>query len=420
MNERFDAESRVAFLSPEAPYPLTGGGQMRTASLLEYFAKRYRVHLITFAEDGSANPECALPKGLVDQITTVRLPYHRRDPVTRLARNAGRLLQGRLPLMDRFTQQQSVRRVDQASGDQRYEIAIIEHFWCAQYLSVLRAKAKRVVLDLHNLESAWHASCAASKPWLDRVGHRVFERRARRLERRLLGQFDLVLVTSDADERRVREISPEAKVAVYPNAIPLRDAPLAAEQHEIAFSGNLEYHPNVTAIKYFLSEVWPKLRQLDPQLKWRIIGKNEGQIRALVQNQPDIEVTGPIDDALAELARAKIVVVPLSAGSGTRVKIMEAWAAARPVVSSPIGAEGLPARDLENVLLAQDPSQWVDRIRELLETVNLRRSIGSAGRQSFEAHCSWPAAWRDLDAIVASWLGPAGEILESDRLAPAM
>jgi glycosyltransferase involved in cell wall biosynthesis len=377
---------------------------VRSASLLHFLAQHFQVHLVTFVEEGSPNPEPFLPKGLVDHITTIYLPFHDKRTVSRIYRNTGRLIRGKLPLDDRFTERQSLRRVALATEGPRYEVAVIEHFWCARYLNLLRARARRVVLDLHNVESVLHEGCSRTEPWPQKIGHRFFQRTARRLERSLLAEFDLVLVTSDADRQRVLERCPRARVAVYPNALPLVAIPKAEEEPVVAFSGNLEYHPNINAVRYFHRSVWPLLKAACPGLRWRLIGKNEALVRDLIGDDPQVEFTGPVSDAVEELARARVVVVPLLAGSGTRIKILEAWAAARCVVSTPIGAEGLPARDGENIRIVQGPRQTAEAVLELLRDAPQRERLGRAGRATYEAGFCWSAAWKTLEAPFDSLL----------------
>jgi glycosyltransferase involved in cell wall biosynthesis len=375
---------------------LTGGGPLRSASLLHFLGRRFQVHLLTFVEDGSPNPEPFLPKGLVDHITTIYLPQHDKRTVSRIYRNTGRLIRGKLPLDDRFSESQSLKRVELATRGERYDVAVIEHFWCARYLDLLRARSRRVVLDLHNVESVLHEGCSRTEPWPHSIGHRFFKHTARRLERSILAEFDLVLVTSEADRRRVLALSPQARVAVYPNAVPLSDIPQVEEEEIIAFSGNLEYHPNVNAVRYFHKDVWPAVRAAAPALRWRLIGKNEFAVRDIVADDPRVELTGPVSDAVEELARARLVVVPLLAGSGTRIKILEAWAAGRCVVSTPIGAEGLPARDGENIRIVRDAAEMSRAVLELLADAPQRARLGRAGRATYEAGFCWPAAWKTL------------------------
>jgi glycosyltransferase involved in cell wall biosynthesis len=234
--------------------------------------------------------------------------------------------------------------------------------------------------------------------------------------------------------------------------------PDVAESDSIVFSGNLEYHPNIEAVKWFRNEVWPRVRtqlpfdpvwkvgadrSLRPRLvvsdpstqalneprpqeavdagafnttsagrgpvqsrareqavRWRLIGRNPGAVAGIVAGDDRIDLVGPVDDAITEIARSKIAIVPLLSGSGTRFKILEAWAAARPVVSTSIGAEGLNAQAGEHLLIADNASDFAAAIARLLQDPELRRKLGEAGRALYLDRFTWPAAWRALDHLL--------------------
>jgi glycosyltransferase involved in cell wall biosynthesis len=143
--------------------------------------------------------------------------------------------------------------------------------------------------------------------------------------------------------------------------------------------------------------VWPRLREQWPGLAWRLLGKNPSAVRQFTSGDDRIEVIGAVSDAVTELARAKVAVVPLLAGSGTRFKILEAWAARVPVVSTIIGAEGLPVHDGEDVLLADTAEDFAAAVSRLLESPELRRKLARAGRLLLEKEFLWETAWKDLD-----------------------
>jgi glycosyltransferase involved in cell wall biosynthesis len=384
------ATMNALFISAEAPYPLAGGGAMRSASLLNWLARHYAVDMITFSEP-------LLPAGLVRHLHVMDLPPHARHTLARAARNAGRLARRVPPLMDRFAGFGS--QIAAAIRGQRYEIAVIEHFWCAPYWKEAAAVSDATVLDLHNIESVLHARCALAGKGAPALAHRVFQKICRKLEEEWLPRFTYLLAASQPDAELLRTISPGSQVFVYPNSIPLTAAPPRSEEDVIVFSGNLEYHPNVSAVRYFKEEIWPDLRARWPGLVWRLIGKNPQAVAKIVSGDPRIELAGPVDDAVLELARAKVAIVPLLAGSGTRVKIMEAWAAGVPVVSTSLGAEGLPARAGEHLLLADHAHTFRDAVSALLASPELRDRIGCAGRYLFECEFTWEAAWKCLQFL---------------------
>jgi glycosyltransferase involved in cell wall biosynthesis len=374
---------------------------LRSASLLEFLKSRYDVQVASFT-----------------------LPHHSKNFVARIWRNGWRFVRGAPPLFDRYS---GFEAQLQPFFDRRYHLAVIEHFWCASYVRALRPYCDCVVLDLHNIESELTRTHALATGGLQGIAGKRFAASYARLERSWLPEFDLVLVASEDDRRRVDH----PNVYVFPNALPEIARPDVAESNSIVFSGNLEYHPNVEAVKWFRNEVWPRVRIPLPNeprpkeavdaaafhttsegrapvqsrapeqaVRWRLIGRNPEAVAGIVAGDPQIELIGPVDDAITEIARSKIAIVPLLSGSGTRFKILEAWAAARPVVSTSIGAEGLNARTGEHLLIADNPSDFAAAIARLLEDPELRRRLGEAGRALYLDRFTWPAAWRALDRLL--------------------
>jgi glycosyltransferase involved in cell wall biosynthesis len=388
-------ERKALFLAPEAPYPTHGGGAWRAASILEYLAQRYSVDVIVFREPGSPDPVAAFPNGVARSVHVVDLPQHWKTPVARAFRNAGRLTRGIPPLFDRFNGFGD--KVANFVAGHNYEIAVTEHFWCAPYWEQIAPVSAKTVLDLHNIESVLHARCARTGNGPEAMAHSVFEKAARELESCWYPRYGCLMTASEADAALARKISPKSRVVVHANSIRLVPQPESIERNMVAFSGNLEYHPNVSAVRYFRNEIWPQLQEKFPDLNWRLIGKNPGAVKKYTSGDSRIEVSGYVQDALTELAAAKVVVVPLLAGSGTRFKIIEAWAAGRAVVSTSMGAEGLPVRDGENILLADDADNFANAVSRLLTSPDLRRRLGQAGRALFEAEFTWESTWKRLD-----------------------
>jgi len=183
---------------------------------------------------------------------------------------------------------------------------------------------------------------------------------------------------------------------VLPNTIPRRCVPDVAEQEVIVFSGNLEYPPNIHAVRYFASRIWPVVRARRPALVWRLVGRNPEGVRPYVAGDARIQLTGPVEDPLPWLAAAKAVVVPVLSGSGTRVKILEAWAAGRAVISTSFGVEGLPARPGEHLLVADGADSFGEAVLAVVDGEALRRRLGQSGRRLYEAEFTWESAWKRL------------------------
>src|SRR5579884_1434779 len=341
-----DPKPRALFLSPEVPSPGSGGGGLRSASLLQYLQTKYSVDVAGF-----------------------QLRRHSKAPAARTWRNFARLVRGVPPLFDRYSGYEA--QLQEQIGDARYALAVVEHFWCASYAALLRPHCERLVIDLHNIESALAETHAQAARWPVSWASLRFAAAYRRLERIWLPRFDTVLVTSEPDRKRIGH----PRVFVYPNALPEIRPPQVKEEECLVFSGNLEYHPNIEAVRWFRTEIWPRVRERGDEC---------------------IRLLGPVEDAVTEIARAKICVVPLRSGSGTRFKILEAWAAARAVVSTAIGAEGLGARDGEHLAIADEASRFAGQILRLWDDAGLRDKLGSAGREHYFENFTWPVAWQAL------------------------
>ncbi len=394
-----DSEARPAalFVAPESPYPAVGGGALHSAALLNYLASRYDVDVLLFHEAGAPDPLSAFPPGLARDVGVIELPYHARSAPARAARNLYRFVRGAPPLNDRFAG--FGRQIEHWLAGRNYAVGIVEHFWCAPYQEILARHCRRTVLDLIDIESRLHEAYAAEESWPLAVLFRRFHQSALNMEREWLPKFSLLLATSEADADRARDIAPGARVAVYPNTIPDVAVPPTEKEDVIIFSGNLEYRPNAAAVRYFREAIWPILRQQWPRLVWRVIGKNADGVRAFTSGDDRIDLRGPVEDAIHALAQAKVAVVPVLSGSGTRVKILEAWAASTAVVSTPLGAEGLMGRDGEHLLLADSAGTFAEAVSELLGRPEKRERIAVSGRRLFEAEYTWEAGWEKLTRV---------------------
>jgi glycosyltransferase involved in cell wall biosynthesis len=362
--------------------------------LVQYLAGRYRLDLIVFREPGSPDPAGLVPQGLFEDVLVLDLARHSRTRLARLARNLDRVRRGAPPLADRFSGFGT--SIAAFVRDKHYQLAVIEHLWCAPYWEQIAPRSETVALDAHNVESALMERCAAVESWPMAFLLRRFQQAWLTLERRWLPRFGLVLAASGPDAAALAELAPSTRICVYPNSLPLAPQPEVDEEQAIVFTGNFDYPPNRDAVHYFHDRIWPLVRESYPDLKWRLAGKNPEAVARFLRRDPRIEILGPVADAVVELARARVVIVPLRAGSGTRFKILEAWAAGRAVVSTMIGAEGLGAVDGEQLLLADTPERFAEAVSALLDSAELRRRLGRAGRRLYEERFTWQSAWASL------------------------
>ncbi|MBC7924078.1 MAG: glycosyltransferase [Bryobacteraceae bacterium] len=379
-------------IAPEPPWPVAGGGALRTASLLTYLQSRYKVHLITWQESGKPDVTAQIPPDVETDVLHLR--PHSKDHPSRLARNLIRYLRDVPPLTDRFGQHH--REIAELTAGRTYDLVVIEHFWCAGYSALLRSRARHLVLNLHNVESVLLERSAGAEGFPASTFLSKWAERSRELERELLPDFDTVLTTSETDAGYLP--AGVGTVLVYPNTIPYVDVPsVHRRSNELVFSGNFEYHPNLVGARWFIHEVWPTLKALCPELTCRFVGRNEHAIRSLLGSDPRFSASGPVGSAVDVLAESTVAIVPLLSGSGTRLKILEAWAAQLPVVSTSIGAEGLNATEGEHLVLANNADEFVSAVVQVLHDEALRDNLGRAGRSLYERQLTWNTAWNILE-----------------------
>lgn len=371
---------------------MRGGGALRTAALLNYLARRYELDAIFFRQKDWTDPADVLPPGLVARTWTIDLAIHSRGLGVRALRNASRFVRGVPPLVDRLAGHEA--DIDRILDSSRYAVGVIEHLWCAPYQPVLARHCDKVVLNLHNVESILFERRAATSTWPLGLLHDRFAQSSRRIERRWLASADVVLAPSPHDAYVVERLAPAARVVVYPNTIPWVELPSATvKKQAVVFTGNLEYDPNITAIRHFRRRIWPLLKKRHPDLEWRIVGRNPEAVRAGLNGDDSIRLVGEVGDAIAEIASCAVAVVPLLSGSGSRLKIVESWAAGVPVVSTRIGAEGLPARHGEEILIADRDADFADAVGALLDSPDLQCHLGAAGRRLYEKEFTWEKGW---------------------------
>lgn len=373
---------QALIVCPEAPYPLRGGGAMRTAALLGYLARRYETDAILFREPGMPDPCASLPAGLVRESLLVELPRHSKTALARISRNAVRAARRAPPLNDRFSGFD--REIAGFASRRRYDLCVLEHFWTAGYADTLRPYAGRLVLDLHNVESELYQRWSRTSQWPVSALHRRFASAASDLERELLPKFDMVLSPA-----------PVGNARVYPNTILSRDPGNPAREHRLVFSANFDYLPNREGLDWFARNVWPNLGERYRDLRWLLAGRNPPPNL----DPRRIDTTGEVEDMLPHLAASQVAIVPILSGSGTRVKILESWMAGVPVVSTAIGAEGLPARDGEHLLIADSPSGFERAIAAILDDPALASRLAGNGRRIFLEEFTWEAGWTILASL---------------------
>ena len=241
--------------------------------------------------------------------------------------------------------------------------------------------------------------------WLKKIYGRMEYHKIRRLELAVCGSASVVLACSDWDKELLAQDCPGAKIAVLPNVVDVETySPATGDDGEtVLFTGAMDWLPNQDGAEYFISEILPKLRQLTVGTHFVVAGRNPPpEMLRRYGGIPDVHFTGTVRDIRSIIAQAAVCAVSLRIGSGTRMKILEAGAMGKAVVSTTLGAEGLGLRQGEEILLADDPRSFAQAVATLLKDPALRRRLGQAARQRVERDYSLAA----LQSRIAETLAP--------------
>src|SRR5438094_7869958 len=229
-------------------------------------------------------------------------------------------------------------------------------------------------------------------------------RKTRPLEARVSRCFDHVLTVSEEDQRTIQHEFGIDHVSTLPTGVDtdyFRPLGNHSEPGRLAFVGSMDWDPNEDGVVWFLESIYPFIRQAVANASLVVVGRNpSSRLLALAGKSPSVEMTGWVPDVRPYLSQAEVVVVPLRVGGGTRIKIPEAMAMAKAVVSTPIGAEGLPFQDGRQLLLTEQPEGFASKLIEVLKKPALRKAIENAARREVVANHGWEAVVDKVEGVV--------------------
>jgi glycosyltransferase involved in cell wall biosynthesis len=397
---------RILFVAPKIPWPATDGGRIAIYELIRHLAQRgHQAALLGFGSPQSAD-ELRAHAGLT---WAKAIP---RDTATQLLPAAMNLFSSLPYTAEKYRSGEMAQAVRTALQEELFDLVQLENTHMGHYLRVVQKSNKPSILRLHNVESllAERYARTAAPPLNWYVA--IQARRMRRFETWASEQASLCLAITEPDADRVRKMAPDAQVAVSPAGVDLErysPRPMSEEPGTVVFVGALDWPPNVDGIRWFRSKIWSRISQVEPTARWIVVGKSPpADILHWPEEDRNIQVTGYVEDVRPYLHSAAVVIVPLRSGGGMRLKILEAMAAGKAVVSTPMGVEGIPARNGEDIVLANaDRSFGVEVIR-LLQDAAERKRIAKAARALAEGF-----GW---NRIAAALEAEYSALLESRRL----
>lgn len=395
------SDLRILLLTPQLPYPPQQGTSLRNFHILRGLAQDHEVHLLSFDErkngdqTAAGDPEpTALLGMLCASLTTIPAPQRSRE------QRLWRLVSNPDPDMAHRLASASFREaLDRLLSQIAFDVVQIEGIELAYVLPQIRRAQPGavIVFDDHNAEAELQRRTFATdirtpRRWVGAAYSFIQWRRLRRYERWVARACDGVSVVSEADRLHLKKLAPTIEPVVIPNCIDveayadLSDKKSEEHRHDILFIGKMDYRPNVDAVLWFGKEIWPLVRQAQPDATWAVVGKQPHARLQPLKEAPGVTVTGEVADVKPYLANANVYVMPFRIGSGTRLKLIEALASGIPTVSTHMGAEGYPLEHGKHILLHDDAMPFAVAVNCLLQDGEKRRRLHSAGREFAKAY----------------------------------
>lgn len=390
------AELRILFLAPRIPWPLDTGGKIRTYYLLKALARHHQVRVITFgsiADDGPGlgaihelGAQCELfpPGEIVDRAIQLVLG-----------------LAGPIPYnIRKYTFPRIGQRIRQLALKREVDLLHCDHLHMAPYGPLADLP---FVVDEHNVETIiWERFSRDDQEPLHR--RLLFMQQAfwlRRVERDLCRRAALILLCSESDERALQLLAshPQLRTKVVPNGVDIEyfsaDGPAEGSGH-VFFTGSMDWAPNENAVLAFLDEIWPAMRDRLPDLAFYVVGRNPSPRLSRRGEMAGVCVTGTVPDVRPYMRGALALLVPMRVGGGTRLKILEAFAARVPVISTALGIEGIDATPNVHYLRAESAEEFADAASRLREDSGIRRSLVQSAFELASERYSWDAVGDEL------------------------
>jgi glycosyltransferase involved in cell wall biosynthesis len=379
---------RILFLSAWHPWPPDNGSKLRVYHLLRALAARHAVTLLSFAWD-TARPEDATElRAWCSQIRTVPL-----DPFAANRASSLRTFLSPIPLYARPLALM-VGPMQDLLAEGRFDAVVSSTLAMSAY--ALQAPPSTIrVLEEHNSLTRWmreryesaHPGWAQTRCWFA-------WQKARRFEARRFSQFDLVTMVSDQDRQAAQELvgADKGRVRVVPNGVDCthnRPGLATTRPNRLVFNGSLTYYANHDAMRWFLAEIYPRIRAQVPGVSLTITGSTKGVNTAGWALDPSVRLTGFVEDVRLPVAEAAACVVPIRQGGGTRLKILEAMALGTPVVATSKAAEGLDVTDGEHLRLADDAESFARLTSGLLGNPGLRTCLADNARRLVAERYDW-------------------------------
>jgi sugar transferase (PEP-CTERM/EpsH1 system associated) len=397
---------KILWLNANLLLPLDKGGKLRTWHVMRHLAAHHDITYLSFADPSQTDADRDGMRDVCSRLLTVP----RTDPAKgtwRFYTDAARHVVDPVPYaVGKYRSAEYRTHVERLLQTERFDTIVCD------FLVPLVNMPDRLpcpgILFTHNVEAEiWRRHAEnASNPFSRRLLSQQWSRMLR-FEGDALARFDLVLAVSDADRQTFDRLYPgRARTPVHVvqtgvDTAYFTPSAASADRAHLVFSGSMDWLPNEDAMLFFCREILPRIRQAEPGATLSIIGRAPTPAVRKLADDHGVEVTGRVEDVRPHVARGMVYIVPIRIGGGTRLKIFEAMSMAKAVVSTTIGAEGLPVTDGQDVVIADDPVSFANAVVRLIREDDARRDIEQAARHLMVSRYDWSAVAQDFEDALA-------------------
>jgi len=370
----------------------------RTFHILQELQREFDVTLVAFSRIGHQPDPTSLSRATAvfrNELSAVMKPVQIKSDhslLRKLGNHALSVMERKPYTFREYGDRLFGRELERAIGLARPDIIHIDSMDLYGWLPLLPKVP--TACTHHSVESALLRLQADHSNRVVRLYIRHQAELVEKIERRLAASFDLNVMTSEVDAKRLCILAPGARTTVVPNGVDTDYfRPGSAEDvvpGRVAFLGPTNMFPNRDAVDFFLEEAWPLVRQRCPASTFHLIGKNSAEETTRFESHPGVTCNGYVPDVRPHFHEAAVSIVPIRVGGGTRLKILDAWSMGTAVVSTSVGCEGLTTVDGRNILIRDDPREFAAAVVDVLSDRDLRERLGREARKTAEENYAWP------------------------------
>ena len=399
---RLNPKQNIVFLATRVPFPAVTGHYLRTLSILKGLAEHFDVCFFGFHDKAGTPAAFAEAEGAMRAICeTVHIEHvgAERSGIRLIWDLFSSALTLRPFVAAKYHSASMYRAINATLQTRDVALVHADSLPSGQYLAGI---AQPKLLTNHNVEHARLSSYASiQRSWVKKLAYQVQASLTKRYERRILLTAGNCVVVSEADREALARLAPAARFFLVKNGTDTSCPPLPAPPSEsltAVWVGGMNDLYNREAVSYFAGAILPRIRNQVPQFRWRVVGRDPPKLLVDLAADPDsgVELAGFVDELRREYAEAAIVVVPLTSGGGTKLKVLEAMAMGRAVVTTPIGAEGIAVRDGVEMEIAESAEDFARKTVRLLLEPDRAAEMAAAARTLAEQSYDWRAVNRDM------------------------